>query len=667
MRLFFTLMTIMILGLLTAQNSCETAQEIIAFGTYTVTQVDGEPEETTCTIGANSQTAAEWFSFTANTDTTIAISTDLVQNSGDDTRISIFRGDCNNLVCYEGNDDVSATNYLSYVNFEVIAGTTYYIVFDNRWSNTGFDFLIEEIEPTETLISFTAVFIGSTLQSVRGVADLNGDFLDDAYSFYTDYSIKVFQQTQQATFEELIFETSYIENPPSWSTVVGDYNNDGYNDILFGSGSGVTLLKAINQQTSYEVINYPQYVFSQRSNFVDIENDGLLDAFVCHDIEPNVYFLNEGGWLNFNQGGLGDTAEGGNYGSIWTDYDNDGDIDLFIAKCRGGDNITSLDQLYQNDGQGNYSNVASTANLEDAIQTWSSAWGDFDNDGDMDVLVGAFSFANGGHKLMQNNGDGTFSNITSGSGWDQITTGGREFVTFDFDNDGYLDIFTSANGGDIIRNNGDLTFTPLHLAIPFGPVGDLNNDGFLDILSANFFQLNDGNENHWLTLNTVGTLSNRNGIGARIEVHGPWGTKIREVRSGEGFSQMHTLNTHIGLGEATEIYSIIIKWPSGTVDTYTSNLNVDTVITVTEGETLGTEEVSQGEDLIAIYPNPAQDFLYLQNIKGFQSYTIFNVNGRMIQSGKEREIPISHLEKGIYLISIDLGKSSNIVRKFSKN
>lgn len=146
-------------------------------------------------------------------------------------------------------------------------------------------------------------------------------------------------------------------------------------------------------------------------NMVDINNDGNLDAFVCHDVAPNVYYLNDGnGGFFYTQGGLGYSC--GNYGSIWIDYDNDGDLDCYVAKC----GCDPADLLMRNEGNGTFVNMASAFGPERLHQSWSGAWGDFDNDGDLDVLIGGS--ASGYHKLMQNNGDGTFTNVTVGSGMD---------------------------------------------------------------------------------------------------------------------------------------------------------------------------------------------------------------------------------------------------------
>ena len=262
-------------------------------------------------------------------------------------------------------------------------------------------------------ISFTPEFI-DTNRSDRAVVDMNGDFLDDIVSVATS-SIQIFYQQADGSFIEEILFTSPADNLPSWSLAAADYDGNGYTDLLYGGGNGVTIMRANNSGDGFQEISFPQYVFSQRSNFVDINNDGHLDAFVCHDVEPNVYYINDGqGNLTYFQGGIGDYPSGGHYGSVWIDYDNDGDIDMFNAKC-GGEPARREDELHQNDGFGNFTEIAATAGLLDPMQTWSSAWADYDNDGDMDVFVGNSTdpFA---HKLMTNNGDGTFTDISATSG-----------------------------------------------------------------------------------------------------------------------------------------------------------------------------------------------------------------------------------------------------------
>ena len=296
--------------------------------------------------------------------------------------------------------------------------------------------------------------------------------------------------------------------------------------------------------------------------------------------------------------------------------------------------------------------------MRDSVQTWSSAWNDYDNDGFMDALVGASSTTDGTHKLMYNNGDGTFSDITSGSGWDAHGQYSIEHVSYDFDNDGFTDVL--GGGGEIMFNNGDLTFSPIDYSINNGPIGDLNNDGFLDVRVGSTVYYNDGNDNNWLKVNLQGVQSNQNGIGARVEIYGSWGKQIRDIRSGVGFRYMNSLNAHFGIGEATEIDSIMVKWPSGTEDViYQPDTN--STILVVEGE--HTLEIANNDlKALRIYPNPVKETL---NIEGYllnqaSELYITDMQGKRVLTINEEviNVNVSSLPKGPYILNIknDLGK-----------
>ena len=530
----------------------------------------------------------------------------------------------------------------------------------------------------------------STVGSERGLVDMNNDKLDDLVSIQQT-SINIHYQLEGGGFNPVSIETSYADNTPSWSLAAGDFDGNGYNDLLYGGGSGVTFMQANSDGTSYTEISGGEYVFSQRSNFVDINNDGHLDAFVCHDIEATVYYINDGnGVLEFFQGpddngitsGVGGVGynlaswdtndqEGGNYGSVWIDYDNDRDIDMFIAKCRGGDVQWKNNELWRNNGDGTFSNVAdvtgwynsyypdgghdNSSNLGDPIQTWSSAWGDFDNDGYLDVYVGASNTYDGEHKLMKNNGDGTFTDVTASSGvLFQEPPYGIENNAADVDNDGYIDIFTD---GDILLNNGDFTFELYTAGVPGpGAIGDANNDGFVDMFNGVNLYLNDGNSNNWLKVTTTGTTSNTNGIGARVEINSPGvGTQIRDVVSGSGFRYMSSLNTHFGLGSDSSVNSITVYWPSGTVDVL-NNPEINTTINITEGETLSLENSFIGE--FVLYPNPVKNTLTIGSSLDLDQsiISVFDIAGRRVLNYKLADninsIDVSRLSAGEYILRI---------------
>jgi hypothetical protein len=352
---------------------------------------------------------------------------------------------------------------------------------------------------------------------------------------------------------------------------------------------------------------------------------------------------------------------------------------MFIAKCRGGSTTISTNELWRNDGNGVFVNVAdsndwydnnypgvghnNSSNLGDNVQTWSAAWADFDNDGDMDVYVGASTTTNGDSKLMQNNGDGTFTDVTAGSGVLAAALG-IENAPADFDNDGYVDILSN---GDILFNNGDFTFTNLSANMPpSGAIGDANNDGFLDIFRNGTIHINNTNGNNWIKINTVGTDSNINGIGARVEIETPAGTQIRDVRSGEGFKYMSSLNTHFGIGTETTINSITIYWPSGNID-YIENPEINTTHNIVEGSALSV--IDQTLTDLSIYPNPVEDELQIHTATDITDKiaTIFDINGRRLNSLKltTNIINVSHLSEGVYFLRLE-SKGKIMTRKFIK-
>jgi len=507
-------------------------------------------------------------------------------------------------------------------------------------------------------ISFTPMSVPAQGQYRICVVDMNGDYLDDIVSVSSD-NINILFQQENGTFEAQDFTTTPAMYNPGWSIAAGDITANGYNDLLYGSGNGVTFMYANDEGTGYTQVSGPEFVFVQRSNFIDINNDGHLDAFTCHDVAPNVYYINDGsGNLEFNQGGLGDHPTGGHYGSLWVDYNNDGHIDLFIAKCSGGGQGSQarFNELHRNNGDGTFTDVSVESGLRDGVQTWSAAWGDFDNDGFMDVFVGASSFSDGGHKLMKNNGDGTFTDVTAGSGLDSFNGTSIEHATYDFNNDGYLDIFGNSNV--ILMNNGDMTFTEVAAPFSSASIGDLNNDGFLDAFTGNnnIVHLNDGNDNNWIVIHTEGVESNRNGIGARIEVHSAMGTQIRDVRSGEGFRHMSTLNTHFGIGQDSEIEKVVIKWPSGIVDVI-EEPEINTQLFVREGDApMSVEE--QILQYISLYPNPTKGELFIaskQSLVGSE-INIYDISGRLVINNKltGNTVDVSNLNTGLYFLNLTI-------------
>jgi hypothetical protein len=647
---------------LQAQNTCASPLPVTAGTVYTVAAVDGpDVPLPVCSSGGTGATAGEWFVYTASANYTVTLSSDLAQNGNTDTRVQVYTGSCGNLTCLVGDDD-GGTGLLTVAVFYAYAGQSYLIAWDNRFSSLGFDFTLSEQPWNPNTIGFTNQAVATTGSSL-GAVDMNNDGLDDIV-MVSATNVRIHFQQPGGGFNMVDHTTTTADYTPSWSMAAGDIDGNGFLDLLYGGGSGVTFMYANADGTGFTEVSGPQYVFSQRSNFVDINNDGHLDAFVCHDVQPNVYYLNDGtGNLGYVQGGLGNTPDGGNYGSIWIDYNNDHKIDLFIAKCRGGSQVpASVDQMHRNNGDGTFTEVAAQLGLDGFQQSWSSAWADFDMDGDMDVLIGASSFAQGGHMLMRNDGD-VFTNVTPGSGFDTFNGTSVEWVAHDFNNDGWVDILGAAS--TIHFNNGDWTFTPLAGPASSGPIADLNNDGFLDVLNGGTIRLNTGNGNNHLRVNLHGTVSNTNGIGARVEVTSALGTQIRDVKSGDGFKYMSFLGAHFGLGQDDVVEQVTVYWPSGIVNTV-KGVAANTTLDITESLPTGVNALPA--NTFSIGPNPATDRLAIVGATGERLTAIVtDAAGRVAQQGPVAggHMDVSGLKAGVYMLQL-ISEGGSWTQSFTK-
>jgi hypothetical protein len=264
------------------------------------------------------------------------------------------------------------------------------------------------------------------------------------------------------------------------------------------------------------------------------------------------------------------------------------------------------------------------------IQSFSGrsyVWGDYDNDGDMGLLISnpprvhvlnyeidiLSSFFKGFIKLYENTGGGRFSDVSVQSGFEN-KMGGHKAIFFDYDNDGDLDSYLLVSGtksnniNDVIfRNNGDKTFSDVTEATGLNQdfagrgagvaFGDYNSDGYLDLFLTNgkarepyvpgkeagpyVLYKNKGNSNHWLKIKLVGTKSNRDGIGARIKLQTGNKVHYRQNNGGmEGYIQNSSM-IHFGLGNAAVADKIEVHWPSGSV-TEISNIQADQLFSIQE-------------------------------------------------------------------------------------
>lgn len=450
-----------------------------------------------------------------------------------------------------------------------------------------------------------------------GVTDMNADGLDDIIRLHDAEFLEIEYQQPGGGFEHYEFG----QLPGSqWGLALGDIDGNGYVDIFTsGSYNGHKILRANEVGDDFEltVMNQPE-LFTQCVNFADIDNNGTLDLFICDDDGLAAPLSNDGNGSFTYDLGLIDASStipsdnSGNYGSVWTDYDSDGDLDLYIAKCRlfvsNPMDGRRVNLLFQNDGNGNYTDVAEAAGLRPLAQSWTMDFGDIDNDGDMDAFLINHDMVS---QLYVNQGpgagQGTFVDVTVESGMtDDLIAIDRGIQGHfeDFDNDTFIDLLVTGRDGEhrLFINNGDHTFTaeidPFPsdgLGVQSAAVGDLDADGFPDVVAgfASGFNnpssnpdrlfLNPGNDNNWLDIRLTGVTSNASAVGARIELHGEWGIMVREVRAGEAYGIHNSLTRHFGLGQADAIDRVVVRWPSGQIDEVEDPAVLNETVHIVEG------------------------------------------------------------------------------------
>ena len=411
------------------------------------------------------------------------------------------------------------------------------------------------------------------------IADMNNDYLDDIVrvNFYGQISI-AFQQ-RNGSFDIInVDSVDYLGIAyGSWSICVADVNKDNFNDFFIGNMHYQYIYISNNSPTNYTRKQLDSVYFAQGANFVDIDKDGDLDLFVCNDDSLNYVYANDGiGNFSIDTTLISTVKWSGNYSSVWSDYDNDNDLDLYISKCKGGVNDSAdprrVNLLYRNDST-TYTEVAAIANIDDGSQSWSADFGDIDNDGDLDLIIANHYAYN---RLYRNNGDGTFTRITAQSGIDEYTNAYVFQSLFaDLDNDGWIDLILANEDNEklIYQNNQDGTFSLVNSPLETNKLyslslGDLNNDGFIDMYSIrnsnppNIYPdailYNNGNTNNYIGI----TLENNNSkqiIGAKLKFYGSWGVQTREIRAGESYGIHNSYAKIFGLGNENNFDSIVVQ------------------------------------------------------------------------------------------------------------
>lgn len=421
-------------------------------------------------------------------------------------------------------------------------------------------------------------------------------------------------------------------------TVWGDYNNDGKVDLFVTQGAMVGKLKPphdakheeLFKNTGAGLVNVVgesgirnDYGRGRDAQWVDYDNDGLLDLYVSNIDAKNMVFHNKGNgsfqeigartgldfvdrthfvWADFNNDGLPDvfftnpdglflSKGGGQFvdvsrengldvprdyenikdaffwgsGASVADFDNDGDLDVFLASGKGGGQSRLLENR-----NGKFNNVAAKAGLGSLRNVVEAIWGDFDNDGHTDLYtIGTDPESN---RLFRNNGNGTFTDVTDSRNlrlwnrfdWNLLSHAGGVAAWVDYDGDGFLDLFLATRRPkgtekqDNVETDGQASTWMSALAARAHQLMKGKIQG------THFLLRNSGNGSHWIDIKLAGTKSNRDGFGAKVFVATRNTTQFQEAgANGKMLFAQNNAPLHFGLGKAATVDNIKVIWPSG--------------------------------------------------------------------------------------------------------
>jgi hypothetical protein len=440
-----------------------------------------------------------------------------------------------------------------------------------------------------------------TESSAWGDYDNDGD--EDLY-LTVDGPNHLFRNDGDGRFTDVTEEAGVGNQGFSVGTAFGDLDNDGDLDLYvvnFSGGLDVLYRNdgPVGPAGGYrftDITRAARTIIERSSRgmtFVDYDRDGLLDIFVMA-IGPNILYRNLGD-LQFQNvaGSLGVDQDDQGVGVVATDINDDGWPDLFT-----GNRSNDSSNLFLNRG-GSFVDIAGSAGITERGLGMGVVAFDADNDLDMDLYW--TSWPEVVNALYENRGSVLFENVAAASATDDPLGWGISCNAGDVDLDGWQDFFVTNGFSDtsspnvLFHNLGDGDFADITATLGGGvfdgrgvAFSDFDNDGDLDLVvtadmnEPNRLWRNDSpTDRHWLGLRLRGRISNRSAIGARVVVATSEGSYVREVSGGAGRGSQNSLPLEFGLGAATVVEELTIRWPSGTVQTR-RNVTVDRYITITE-------------------------------------------------------------------------------------